>query len=79
MSAGGTDRLDYMLAKDSSYSTIWANTQATSVALGPGNIYARVPTGQNVASGTHTDSVLITVTYSARRAPQSTAHGVECA
>jgi spore coat protein U-like protein len=61
--------LTYSLYQDAGHATIWGNTPATSVAqTGSGTaasvtVYGRVPAGQNVGSGTYTDTVVATVTF----------------
>jgi spore coat protein U-like protein len=61
--------LSYSLYQDAGHSTIWGNNPATSVAqTGSGTaasvtVFGRVPAGQNVGSGTYSDTVVATVTF----------------
>lgn len=70
MTNGGST-LNYGLYQNAGRSTNWGNsvgsdTPAAQNALALGNdltVYGRVPEGQNVAQGTYTDDVTVTVTY----------------
>ncbi len=61
--------LSYALYQDNGHTTIWGNTTLTSVAqTGSGttssiNVYGRVAAGQNVGTGSYTDTVVATVTF----------------
>lgn len=63
-----TDRLNYNLYKDSGYTTVWG-TSAAGSSLKVTNpktnevqtIYARIPAGQDVAVGSYSDSVTVTL------------------
>jgi spore coat protein U-like protein len=61
MSAGGSDRIDYNIYRDAAFTIPWGNTPASGAVLtGTGGadsaaLYARVPAGQQVLSGTYTD------------------------
>ncbi len=61
--------LSYALYTDNGHTTVWGNTSGTSVAqTGTGaassvTVYGRVTAGQNVASGSYTDTVVATVTF----------------
>ncbi len=69
MTDGGASRLEYFIYQDAGHSTVWGNTVGTSAAhTGTGtstNItaYGRVTAGQNVPSGSYTDTVVATVTF----------------
>jgi spore coat protein U-like protein len=69
MSAGGTDRLAYGIYRDPGLTQSWGNTQASGATLtGDGSaetamIYASIPSGQSVMSGTYQDTILATITY----------------
>jgi spore coat protein U-like protein len=59
--------LSYDLYADSAYSTVWNTTNALS-ATGTGSsqnvsFYGRVPAAQNVAAGSYSDTVNLTVTF----------------
>lgn len=73
---GGTDRLKYNLFQDPGYSVIWGDTAGVDALLIPKvkvpkkgsinvtpqvTIYGRIPPGQEVAAGTYTDSVVLTI------------------
>jgi spore coat protein U-like protein len=69
----GTEQLFYNLFVDAARTTIWGDgssgTQTYDVGNPPNNkdetltIYARVPAGQDVSSGSYSDSVTVTVNY----------------
>lgn len=69
--AGGTaEFLNYELYSDSTHQTIWttgADHTATTVAAGLSDytlpVYGRITAGQNVTTGTYTDSVVVTVNF----------------
>jgi spore coat protein U-like protein len=61
--------LAYSLYQNAGHTTIWGNTSGTGVAhTGTGtattvSVYGRVAAGQNVASGSYSDTVVATVTF----------------
>ncbi len=64
----GAAHLNYGLYSNSTYTTNWGNTAATNWVTGTGNgraqpltVYAQIPAGQNVAPGTYTDTITVTV------------------
>lgn len=65
----GANFLSYSLYQDAGRATTWGNTSGTGVAhTGTGTattvtVYGRVAAGQNVASGSYTDTVVATVTF----------------
>ncbi|WP_200845213.1 spore coat U domain-containing protein [Roseomonas sp. 18066] len=73
--ASGASHLAYQLFRDSAGASIWGDgTGGTAVVsgtetlflLGSGrsfSVYGRIPAGQNVAPGSYTDTVQVTVTY----------------
>lgn len=69
MRDSGSGYLSYALYQDGSHMTTWGNTGATGVAhTGTGSsanisVYGRVAAGQNVASGSYSDTVLATITF----------------
>jgi spore coat protein U-like protein len=66
---GSTNYLSYQLYTDNGYSTVWGNTAGTGVAhTGTGTqtaitVYGSVAAGQNVPSGSYSDTVVATVTF----------------
>jgi len=66
---GGTNFLNYALFQDAGHSTVWGNTVGTGVAnTGTGTqnaitVYGTVAAGQNVPSGSYSDTVVATVTF----------------
>lgn len=68
MASGGAF-LSYALYSDAARSAVWGNTAGTGVAhTGSGtatsvSVYGRVAAGQNVGSGSYTDTVVATVTF----------------
>lgn len=80
--AFGSSLLSYDLYKDSACGTQWRGPQSIPGSLAFGGstaasttvaFYGCIPAGQNVAAGTYTDSVGMTLTYGS--SPQSTATG----
>jgi spore coat protein U-like protein len=75
--ASGTYSLDYNLYSDASHSTIWGDgTSGTSqvsgtIPPGPPNgsntlnftVYGRIPGNQNLAAGSYSDAITITIFY----------------
>lgn len=65
--ASGADTLRYNLYLDPSHQVIWGDgTDGSDVFTSPsGNVqavvYARIPPGQDVAPGTYTDTLVVTV------------------
>ena len=73
----GSSVLDYNLYYDAAYSEIRGNgtggsqtggatlnlTSANPTQSANGTIYGRIPAGQNVAPGTYTDSIVVTITF----------------
>ena len=64
---GLSDLLGYQLYSDTTREVVWEGETGISYT-GNGDsetktVYGRIPSGQNVAPGAYTDSVLITVTY----------------
>lgn len=73
----GTNILNYNLYYDAAYSEIRGNgsggslTGSASLTLTSGNptqtatgvIYGKIPAGQNVAPGTYTDTIVVTITF----------------
>ncbi len=69
MKDAGTDYLSYSLYSDSGRTTVWGNTAGTGLAsTGTGTltaltVYGAVAAGQNVPTGSYTDTVVATVTF----------------
>lgn len=69
MAASGGSTLRYFLYSDSGRQTVWGNTAGTGKAdTGTGashelQVYGRVTAGQNVPSGSYSDTVIATVTF----------------
>lgn len=74
----GTQRLNYNLYMDAAYTQIRGNGTAGTYTGGPaevtvssasrtatatGTIYGRIPAGQDVAPGSYTDTIIITINY----------------
>lgn len=73
----GTNTLNYNLYYDAAYSEIRGNgsggsqtgsatlnlTSANPTQTATGVIYGKVPAGQNVAAGTYTDTIVVTITF----------------
>jgi spore coat protein U-like protein len=73
----GTSMLDYNLYYDAAYSEVRGNgtggsyTGSATLNLTSGNptqtatgvIYGKIPAGQNVAPGTYTDTIVVTITF----------------
>jgi spore coat protein U-like protein len=69
MTGPGSATLSYQLFQNSSRTTIWGNTVGTDTVSGVGtsgaqtiNIYPQAAAGQNVAPGTYTDTITVSVT-----------------
>jgi spore coat protein U-like protein len=63
-------QLGYALYTDSGYSLIWDDIGGANVNSGTGNgsaqnytVYGKIPTGQYLAPGGYTDTVIATVSY----------------
>jgi spore coat protein U-like protein len=70
MSDGGTGRLGYDLYTNAGRSTVWGCTTtndvdvtSTSSAANVMTVYGRIPAGQDVATGSYSDTVVVTVTF----------------
>jgi spore coat protein U-like protein len=69
LSDGTTNYLSYSLYQDTGRTTVWGNTVGTGVAnTGTGTqtaitVYGSVAAGQNVPSGSYSDTVVATVTF----------------
>ncbi|MET0595306.1 MAG: spore coat U domain-containing protein [Polyangiaceae bacterium] len=69
MRDSGSAYLSYALYQDASRMTTWGNTSGTGVNhTGTGSssnisVYGRVAAGQNVASGSYSDTVVATITF----------------
>ncbi len=69
--ASGTERLSYELYKDSSRSSVWGNSgtdlndtgTAPSKAARAFTVYGRIPSAQDVAAGSYSDTVTATVNF----------------
>lgn len=68
--AAGTERLTYELYQDSNRSTVWNTTTgvytpvaATSKAPRDFTVYGRIASGQDVAAGTYSDTIVATVNF----------------
>jgi spore coat protein U-like protein len=75
--ASGTNRISYNLFYDAAYTQIrgdgsgGSQTGGASFTLTGGNptqsassiIYGRIPAGQDVAAGSYTDTIIVTITY----------------
>ncbi len=69
--AATTDYLSYELYKDNTASpAVWGNAQASGLAYTPTSktpytmtVYGRVPSNQDVPSGSYTDTVVMTVNF----------------
>jgi spore coat protein U-like protein len=65
----GVNFLSYALYQDAAHTTLWGNTSGTGVGhTGSGtattvSVYGRIAAGQNVASGSYSDTVVATVTF----------------
>ncbi len=62
--------LAYYLYQNTARTTVWGNTSGTGPAAVTGNgaaqaytVYGQIPSGQNVAAGSYTDTVVATVTF----------------
>ncbi|SEI88474.1 Csu type fimbrial protein [Frateuria terrea] len=69
MLSGASDYLSYQLYSDSGRSTVWGNTAGTGAPVtGTGTVvsttvYGLITAGQNVPSGSYSDTVVATVTF----------------
>lgn len=69
MLSGASDYLSYQLYSDAGLTTVWGNTAITGAPVtGTGTavsttVYGLVTAGQNVASGSYSDTVVATVTF----------------
>jgi spore coat protein U-like protein len=73
----GANKLNYNLFFDAAYTSIRGNgtggsaTGGATINLTPGNptgtasgtIYGRIPAGQDVAAGSYSDTIVVTITY----------------
>ena len=87
----GANQLNYNIFKDAAYTQILGNgtggsqTIVASLTLNGGNrtktststLYGRVPASQDVAAGSYTDTITVTVTY--RAAPRADARKIAAA
>lgn len=69
MNDGATNYLAYFLYSEATRTTVWGNTAGTGLAhTGTGSqvgltVYGRVTGGQNVPTGSYSDTVVATVTF----------------
>lgn len=70
MTSGGSNYLAYALYQQTGRTTTWGNTSGSAPSSPAGNgsaqvltVYARIPGGQNVPTGTYTDTVVATVNF----------------
>lgn len=70
MSAGGADKLNYSISRDSGRTSNWGSTLGTDTVSGTGNgltqtlnVYGRLPSGQFVTPGEYSDTITATITY----------------
>ena len=65
----GNSYLPYTIYQDASHTVVWDNSTGMTVAPAPDNtprtisLYGRIPAGQNVASGTYTDVVSVSLLF----------------
>jgi spore coat protein U-like protein len=66
----GANTLNYSLYQDALRSTVWGNTVGTDTVAGIGTglnvghtVYGRIPASQNVAAGSYSDTITVTVTF----------------
>jgi spore coat protein U-like protein len=64
--ASGAERMSYNVYSDAALTQIW--NDAPGVAIGPAfsvtlQLYGSIPAGQDVAVGTYTDMLTVTVNY----------------
>lgn len=67
----GPNQLQYTLYADAGRTTIWGNGTAGSILsnnAGTGTaqaipVYGRIPSGQNVPTGTYSDTITVTITF----------------
>jgi len=65
---GASDYLNYTLYSDANRSTVWSGASLTvgaapSKAARPYTVYARIPGGQDIATGNYNDTVVATVNF----------------
>jgi spore coat protein U-like protein len=71
MASGAVNRMRYDIYQDAARTTIWSDSSTpgaaayNSVSFAPAtlNVYARIPSGQNVATGAYTDTVTATINF----------------
>jgi len=70
LAGGGSEFMDYDLYSDAARTTAWGNAQASGVDYSPASsgwenltVYGRVPSGQDVAVGSYTDTVVATINF----------------
>lgn len=67
--AAGANRMSHALYQDANRSVVWGNTPASALSyIGSGvtetvSVYALIPSGQNVGTGSYSDSLVITIVY----------------
>jgi spore coat protein U-like protein len=70
--ASGAERLSYALFQNAGRTTVWgcdvSNDLANTETVGPSSpdtltVYGRIPAGQDVADGSYSDTVTVTVTF----------------
>jgi spore coat protein U-like protein len=68
--ANGANKMAYGLWQNAGHSTVWGNTAGTAPASIAGTgvaqnatVYGQIPAGQNLPSGSYTDTVVATVTF----------------
>jgi spore coat protein U-like protein len=69
--AGGNERLDYNLYLDAAHTLIWGDPNPTQYGPVPVRrrnglsvtVYGLIPAGRDVAAGSYTDSVIVTINY----------------
>jgi spore coat protein U-like protein len=66
----GASTLNYSLYQDALRSTVWGDTVGTNTVAGTGTgldvghtVYGRIPISQNVAAGSYSDTITVTVTF----------------
>jgi spore coat protein U-like protein len=67
---GGTEYLNYELYSEATRTAVWGSTQAAGLVVVPNGrtpvpvtVYGRVVAGQDVAVGSYTDSVTMTINF----------------
>ena len=69
MKDAGTNYLTYELYSDSTRTTVWSAVNTVGPITVPNkneqtqNVYGRITAGQDVPSGTYTDTVLVTLNF----------------